>query len=47
MLFSVEEVQEELLAIGPSGFLSMDDRLEAVNHGLRLLSEGRAMILPV
>lgn len=28
MLFSVEEGQEELLAIGPSGFVSLDNRLE-------------------
>lgn len=46
-LFNVEESQEELLAIGRSGFMTPDDRLEEVNHGLRLLSEGGVLILPV
>lgn len=45
-IFSVEE-SEELLVISTSGFVSLDDRLEEANNGLRLLSEGGGMILPV
>lgn len=40
VLFSVKKGQEELSAIGPSGFVNLDNQLEVVNYDLRLLSEG-------
>lgn len=45
-LFSVGEGQESP-AIGSPGLVSLDDRSEEVDHGLRLVSEEGGVILPV